>query len=101
MKAVQLKLSLSFITGPYTLSALFAYKNEKTFLNLGRVLAEIVKENIFENKYGKVFMVTLDELALGVMSDPTIDYGTPDSSQLSAKGSWRSKTILAISNEYY
>ena len=65
------------ITGPYTLSALFAYKNEKTFLNLGRVLAEVVKENIFENKYGKVFMVTLDEPAFGVMSDPTIDYGTP------------------------
>ena len=84
------------ITGPYTLSALFAYKNEKTFLNLGRVLAEIVKENIFKNKYGKVFMVTLDEPAFGVMSDPTIDYGTPDSSQLYAKDSWRSKTILAI-----
>ena len=39
------------ITGHYTLSALFAYKNEKTFLNLGKVLAEIAKENIFENKY--------------------------------------------------
>jgi len=46
-------------------------------------------------------MVTLDEPDFGVMSDPTIDYGKPDSSQLSAKGSWRSKTILAILNEYY
>ncbi len=65
------------ITGHYTLSALFAYKNEKTFLNLGKVLAEIAKENIFENKYGEVCMVTLDEPTFGVMSDPMIDYGAP------------------------
>ena len=65
------------ITGPYTLSALFAYRNEKTFLNLGKVLAEIAKENIFENKHGEVYMVTLDEPTFGVMSDPMIDYGAP------------------------
>ncbi|RLI21181.1 hypothetical protein DRO54_04420 [Candidatus Bathyarchaeota archaeon] len=64
------------ITGPYTLSTLFAYKNEKTFLNLGKVLARIVKENLFSNKFGKVFMVTLDEPVFGVMSDPMVDYGS-------------------------
>jgi len=64
------------ITGPYTLSALFVYKNEKTFLNLGRVLAEIVRENLFSNKFGKVCMVTLDEPVFGVMSDPIVDYGS-------------------------
>ena len=64
------------ITGPYTLSSLFAYKDPELYSRIGDFLAEIVKENIFNNKYGKVELLALDEPTFGLIDDPMMDAGS-------------------------
>jgi len=64
------------ITGPYTLAAMFPYKNQETFLNLAKVLAKIVERNVFKNKHGEVALIVLDEPTFGLLNDPLIDYGS-------------------------
>jgi 5-methyltetrahydropteroyltriglutamate--homocysteine methyltransferase len=100
------------ITGPYTLANFFPYRNEETFRNLGRVLAEIVRKNIFKNKFGQVYMVTLDEPLFGVISDPMMDYGSPGRdallkawekifSEVSAKGIVTSLHLHSTADELF
>ena len=63
------------ITGPYTISSVFAYEDKNTFTRLGNVLAEIVDANIFSNKYGSVKLVSIDDPVFGFIDDPLIDHG--------------------------
>jgi 5-methyltetrahydropteroyltriglutamate--homocysteine methyltransferase len=64
------------ITGPYTLSSLFPYRDEKTFLRLGKVIAQILDCNLFNNKNGRTSVVSVDEPTFGLVDDPLIDFGS-------------------------
>lgn len=64
------------ITGPYTLASLFPYKNSQIFEKLGRLLSEIITENIFSTKHGRVELISVDEPLFGLMDDSLIDRGT-------------------------
>jgi len=64
------------ITGPYTLSSLYAYKDRATFTRLGTVLSEIVGANIISSKRGKVQLFSIDEPAFGFVDDPLLDRGS-------------------------
>jgi 5-methyltetrahydropteroyltriglutamate--homocysteine methyltransferase len=64
------------IAGPYTISSLFDYKDKGTFDRLGNVLAQMVDANIFNNKYGSVALVSVDEPVFGFIDDPLLDRGS-------------------------
>jgi 5-methyltetrahydropteroyltriglutamate--homocysteine methyltransferase len=64
------------ITGPYTISSLFAYKDKNTFTRLGNVLTQIVEANVFNNKHGSVALVSVDEPVFGFVDDPLLDRGS-------------------------
>jgi len=64
------------ITGPYTLASFFPYRTSRTYTQLGQVLSEIVKKNIFAVKHGKVALVSVDEPLFGLVDEPLIDRGT-------------------------
>ena len=64
------------VTGPYTLSSLFSYKDKSTFTRLGKVLTEIVEANIFNIKEGRVQLVSIDEPAFGFIDEPLLDRGS-------------------------
>lgn len=75
------KLGVSFkvricVTGPYTLASQFLYRDKRIFGRLGDVLAQIVERNIFNNRYGAVSMVALDEPVFGMIDDPLMDRGS-------------------------
>ncbi|MBD3205626.1 hypothetical protein GF319_04670 [Candidatus Bathyarchaeota archaeon] len=63
------------ITGPYTLSSLFNGGRSIIIEELGNALSRILKESLFNTKYGKVEHVSLDEPTLGFLNDPMLDYG--------------------------
>ncbi len=64
------------ITGPYTISSVFAFKDKNTFTRLGNVLAQIAETNIFNNKHGSVKLVSVDEPVFGFIDDPLLDHGS-------------------------
>jgi len=64
------------ITGPYTLTSFFPYKNEETFSRLGNVISQILENNLFTNKHGKTSLVSVDEPLFGLLDDPLIDFGS-------------------------
>ncbi|MDG6222085.1 MAG: hypothetical protein QCH99_02345 [Candidatus Bathyarchaeota archaeon] len=64
------------VTGPYTLASLFPYRDEKTFIRLGNVIAQIIECNLFSNKHGKTSLVSVDEPSFGLVDDPLIDFGS-------------------------
>lgn len=64
------------ITGPYTLSCQFGYKEGDTFLRIGKVLERIIEKNSFQNKYGYVEMLSLDEPTFGTIDDKLLDIGS-------------------------
>jgi len=64
------------VTGPYTLSSTFAFKDKNTFTRLGAVLTKIAEDNIFNNKYGSVRLVAIDEPIFGFIDDPLLDRGS-------------------------
>jgi 5-methyltetrahydropteroyltriglutamate--homocysteine methyltransferase len=64
------------VTGPYTLSSFFPYKREDIFLRLGNVISQIVENSIFNNKYGRVSLVSVDEPVFGLQDDALIDFGS-------------------------
>lgn len=64
------------VTGPYTMSSFFAYKDKGTFIRLGNVLAQIVEANVFNNKHGSVQLVAIDEPVFGFIDDPLLDRGS-------------------------
>ena len=64
------------VTGPYTLASFFPYKREDTFSRLGSVVSQIVESSIFNNKHGRVSLVSVDEPVFGLQDDPLIDFGS-------------------------
>jgi 5-methyltetrahydropteroyltriglutamate--homocysteine methyltransferase len=64
------------ITGPYTLSSLFLYRGRTIFTKLGNVISQAVENSIFNNKYGRVSLVSVDEPVFGLQDDPLIDFGS-------------------------
>lgn len=64
------------VTGPYTLSHLFGYRDARLFTSLGEVLAEIVARNIFKERGVRVHALSLDEPVFGLVDDPLKDHGS-------------------------
>jgi len=64
------------VTGPYTVSSFFAYKDKGTFTRLGNLLAQIIEANIFNTKQGSVRLVSVDEPVFGFVDDPLLDRGS-------------------------
>lgn len=64
------------VTGPYTMSSFFAYKDKGTFTRLGNVLTQIVETSVFSNKHGSVQLVSVDEPVFGFVDDPLLDRGS-------------------------
>jgi 5-methyltetrahydropteroyltriglutamate--homocysteine methyltransferase len=64
------------ITGPYTLSHVFAYRYPDLFMILSELLRDIVSQSIIKNKYIDTAMVTVDEPAFALSNDSLIDYGS-------------------------
>ena len=61
------------VTGPYTLSSLFLYKDKEIFSRLGSIISKIVESSIFEEKHGSVSLVAVDEPIFGLLDDPLMD----------------------------
>lgn len=64
------------VTGPYTLSSLFLYKDKEIFSRLGSMISEIVESSIFKEKHGSVRLVAVDEPVFGLLDDPLMDRGS-------------------------
>jgi len=64
------------VTGPYTLSSLFLYRDKEIFSRLGNIISQIVENNVFIEKHEKVSLVTVDEPVFGLQDDPLIDFGS-------------------------
>lgn len=64
------------VTGPYTLSSLFIYRDREIFSRLGNIISKIVENNIFGEKYGSVILVSVDEPVFGLLDDPLMDRGS-------------------------
>jgi 5-methyltetrahydropteroyltriglutamate--homocysteine methyltransferase len=64
------------VTGPYTLSSFFPYKREDIFIRLGNVISQIVENSIFNNRHGRVSLVSVDEPLFGLQDDSLIDFGS-------------------------
>ena len=62
------------VTGPYTLASLFPYRDERIFIRLGNVISQILEIIFFNNKNGKITLVSVDEPLFGLMDDPLIDF---------------------------
>ena len=63
------------VTGPYTLSSLFIYRDSEIFTRLGCVISQVLESNIFGGKYGGVVLVAVDEPTFGLLDDSLIDHG--------------------------
>jgi 5-methyltetrahydropteroyltriglutamate--homocysteine methyltransferase len=79
------------VTGPYTLAALFQYRDEQIYTRLADVIAKILEFNLFDNKYGKTSLVSVDEPLFGLMDDKFIDFGSAGRENL--RNAW--KTIFS------
>ncbi len=64
------------VTGPYTLSSLFLYRDGAIFTRLGNVISQVVENSVFNNKHGRVSLVSVDEPVFGLQDDPLIDFGS-------------------------
>jgi 5-methyltetrahydropteroyltriglutamate--homocysteine methyltransferase len=64
------------VTGPYTLSSLFLHRDNEIFSRLGKIISQIVENNVFSEKHGKVSLVAVDEPVFGLQDDPLIDFGS-------------------------
>jgi 5-methyltetrahydropteroyltriglutamate--homocysteine methyltransferase len=64
------------ITGPYTISSVFAYKDKNTFTRLGNALAQIIEASMFNTKHGSVKLVSVDDPVFGFIDDPLLEHGS-------------------------
>jgi len=64
------------ITGPYTLSSFFLHRDNQIFSRLGNTITQIIENNVFSEKHGKVSLVAVDEPVFGLQDDPLIDFGS-------------------------
>ena len=84
------------VTGPYTLSTLFGFRDREIFIRIGNIISKIVEKNSFDEKNGRLSLITLDEPAFGLMDDPLVDRGSEGRENLSK--SWESIFRNSISN---
>jgi len=85
------------VTGPYTLSSLFLYKDREIFSRLGDMISKIVESNIFKEKHGSVCLVSVDEPVFGLLDDPLMDRGSEGRENL--RGAWESIFRKATSKD--
>lgn len=64
------------VAGPYTLSSLFIYKDDKIFTRLGDMVSRVVENNLFSEKHGRVSLISVDEPVFGLLDDPLMDRGS-------------------------
>jgi len=64
------------VTGPYTLSSFFLHRDNEIFSRLENIISQIVENNVFSEKRGKVSLVAVDEPVFGLQDDPLIDFGS-------------------------
>jgi 5-methyltetrahydropteroyltriglutamate--homocysteine methyltransferase len=64
------------ITGPYTLSSFFPYRDKGIFTRLGNVISQVLENSVFNNKHGRVSLVSVDEPVFGFQDDPLLDFGS-------------------------
>jgi len=83
------------VTGPYTLSSFFTYRDSKIFTRLGDVISQIVESNVFSEKHASVSLVSVDEPAFGLLDDPLTDYGSEGRENL--RKAWESIFYVASS----
>jgi 5-methyltetrahydropteroyltriglutamate--homocysteine methyltransferase len=76
------------VTGPYTLASLFLYRERAIFTKLGNVIYQVVENSIFNNKNGRVSLVSVDEPVFGLQDDPLIDFGSEGRENL--RNAWES-----------
>lgn len=76
------------VTGPYTLSSFFVYRDREIFQRLGDMISKIVENSIFDYKQGGVELVTVDEPVFGLQDDALIDYGSEGRETL--RKAWKS-----------
>jgi len=93
-KPVRLKVC---VTGPYTLSTLFVYREKGLFGRIGNVISQVVENNVFREKYGSLSLVSLDEPVFGLMDDPLMDRGSEGRENL--RKSWESIFQKAVSKD--
>ncbi|MFH0896560.1 MAG: hypothetical protein V1850_00730, partial [Candidatus Bathyarchaeota archaeon] len=63
------------VTGPYTLASLFAGRESQLFIDLGDIISQFIDSNVFDEKFGRVEIVAVDEPVFGLIDDPLLDYG--------------------------
>jgi len=76
------------VTGPYTLSSLFLHRDNEIFSRLGKIISQILENNVFSEKNGKVSLVAVDEPVFGLQDDPLIDFGSDGREKL--REAWES-----------
>ncbi len=64
------------VTGPYTISSLFIYRDSEIFTRLSGVISQIIENNVFSGKFGGVVLVAVDEPTFGLLDDLLIDHGS-------------------------
>ncbi|UCG45553.1 MAG: hypothetical protein JSV58_01865, partial [Candidatus Bathyarchaeota archaeon] len=64
------------LTGPYTLSSSFTGRDGLLFSRLGEAISQVIAASLFNDKYGSVSLVVLDEPVFGLLDDPLIDRGS-------------------------
>ena len=64
------------ITGPYTLSSFFRYRDPEIYGRLGDALSKIADGNMFDDKHGGVRILAVDEPVFGSKDDPQMDVGS-------------------------
>ncbi|MHC1586579.1 MAG: uroporphyrinogen decarboxylase/cobalamine-independent methonine synthase family protein [Candidatus Hecatellaceae archaeon] len=63
------------VTGPYTLSAAFSYRDAELLRQLGHALRQLTAANLFRQCRLETAILALDEPVFGVLDDPLLDYG--------------------------
>ena len=64
------------VTGPYTLSLQFGYRDGRLMEELADALSAIVESSIFKVKRGETALLAVDEPAFGLLDDPLLDRGS-------------------------
>lgn len=83
------------VTGPYTIASLLTHRTGETFNSLGHVISQIIENNVFSGKYGRISLVTVDEPTFGLLDDSLVEYGS-DGRELLRKA-WKSIFQKAVS----
>jgi len=73
VESVGIKFS---VTGPYTLASFFQRRDARLLEDLGRAVADIASNSIFDTRYAEVSLLFLDEPVFGLLDDPLLDYGS-------------------------